>query len=97
MRALLGFGAVLILVLVCVAIWAAGVAIAARRAHRRTRGLPPAVRSMPLADQETYRLGQQMARLLERGMNDPIQRQTDAWERDAERLVAAWYDTKEIK
>jgi hypothetical protein len=70
-------------------IWAGG----RRRTFAPGAQLPPHVRELPPADQETWKLGQEMARLLERGLVDPVERQSSHWEAQAKELVDRWHGT----
>lgn len=67
--------------------WSAGQRTAIQRGAR----VPPDVRALPPSDQETWKLGQEMARLLERGLVDPVERQSNRWEEQARNLVERWH------
>lgn len=43
------------------------------------------------SDEEARVLGTRMARLLERGVNDPVARLHDDWQDEAMQLVKEWY------
>lgn len=89
-RALIPLGLLLVVVgFVVYGVWTSG----RRRSFAPGAQLPPHVRELPPADQETWKLGQEMARLLERGLVDPVERQSTRWEDQAKDLVDRWHGT----
>ena len=65
--------------------------VAQRHQERSLRGLPPGVRPLPQAQQDMWRTGNKMARLLDQAVNDPLLRTTHRWEQKAAKLVDEWW------